>query len=56
MNDTLDITLIRSYCLQELTMPALSPTMSHGNIAAWQVRVNGHILVIDIVPSLGSRP
>jgi len=39
---TLSLSLMSSVhsecCPQELTMPALSPTMSQGNIANWQVR------------------
>ena len=35
--------------LQELQMPALSPTMSQGNIAAWKVKEGQEVTAGDVL-------
>ena len=36
-------------CKQELQMPALSPTMSQGNIASWKVKVGQEVGAGDVL-------
>jgi pyruvate dehydrogenase E2 component (dihydrolipoamide acetyltransferase) len=38
--------------LQELAMPSLSPTMSHGNIAAWHVKEGDEVAAGDLLADI----
>ena len=38
--------------LQELQMPALSPTMSQGNIAAWKVKEGQEVTAGDVLAEI----
>jgi pyruvate/2-oxoglutarate dehydrogenase complex dihydrolipoamide acyltransferase (E2) component len=43
------IRLIVNLGAQELQMPALSPTMSQGNIAAWKVKEGQEVAAGDVL-------
>lgn len=44
--------ILDASALQELSMPALSPTMSQGNLASWAVEEGAEIAAGDVLAEI----